>query len=125
MPIQFDASEVRQLSADIERGAERVGRNVSQAVKASAERVKTAGQSNAPVGPTGDLRESIGVDMYGDGRAVGLTAVIGPTVRYGLFVEKGTSKMAAQPFMPGDLAEVALPAYVAHLDQVLQSIYGK
>ena len=125
MSIQFDASEVRQLSADIERGAERVGRNVSQAVKASAERVKAAGQSNAPVGPTGDLRESIGVDMYGDGRSVGLTAVVGPTVRYGLFVEKGTSKMAAQPFMPGDLAEVALPAYVAHLDQVLQSIHGK
>ena len=100
MPIQFDASEVRQLSADIERGAERVGRNVSQAVKASAERVKTAGQSNAPVGPTGDLRESIGVDMYGDGRSVGLTAVVGPTVRYGLFVEKGTSKMAAQPGSP-------------------------
>jgi len=123
VPIQFDASEVRQLSADIERGAERVGRNVSQAVKASAERVKTAGQSNAPVGPTGDLRESIGVDMYGDGRSVGLTAVIGPTVRYGLFVEKGTSKMAAQPFMAPAL-EAEAPGFQKALADALGEVLG-
>ena len=123
MPIQFDASEVRQLSADIERGAERVGRNVSQVVKASAERVKTAGQSNAPVGPTGDLRESIGVDMYGDGRSVGLTAVVGPTVRYGLFVEKGTSKMAAQPFMAPAL-EAEAPGFQKALADALGEVLG-
>ena len=123
MPIQFDASEVRQLSADIERGAERVGRNVSQAVKASAERVKTAGQSNAPVGPTGDLRESIGVDMYGDGRSVGLTAVVGPTARYGLFVEKGTSKMAAQPFMAPAL-EAEAPGFQKALADALGEVLG-
>ena len=96
MPIQFDASEVRQLSADIERGAERVGRNVSQAVKASAERVKTAGQSNAPVGPT---------------------------VRYGLFVEKGTSKMAAQPFMAPAL-EAEAPGFQKALADALGEVLG-
>lgn len=120
--IQFDASEVRELSASLSRGAERVGRNVSQAVKASAERVKKAGQGAAPK-LTGALAESIGVDMYGDGRSVGLTAVIGPTIRYGLFVENGTSKMAAQPFMAPAL-EAEATAFQSALADALGEVLG-
>ena len=122
MPVSFDASEVRKLSADIDRGKERVGRDVSVAVKAAAERVKAAGQSNAPK-LTGTLAASIGIDMYGDGRSVGLTAVVGPTARYGLFVENGTSKMAAQPFM-GPALESEGPRFADELGKAVEGVLG-
>lgn len=122
MPVKFDAAEVHKLSADIDRGKERVGRDVSQAVKAAAERVKKSGQSNAPK-LTGALEKSIGVDMYGDGRSVGLTAVIGPSIRYGLFVENGTSKMAAQPFM-GPALEEEGPRFAEELGKALGEVLG-
>lgn len=98
MAVVFDSSEVRKLSADLVTGAARVGAETSRVVRASAERLKKSAQGKAPH-RTGALAQSIGVDLYGDGRSVGLTAVVGPSVRYGLFVERGTSKMAAQPFM--------------------------
>ncbi len=116
MPVTFDTSEVRKLSADLELGRERVGRETSAVVKAAAERVKGNAQGKAPK-LTGALAASIGVDLYGDGRSVGMTAVIGPTVRYGLFVENGTSKMAAEPYMGPALAEEG-PAFADELARV-------
>lgn len=115
----FDTSELRKLSADLEAGAQRVGRDVSAVVRASADRVKRAGQAAAPVGPTGNLHKSIGVDLYGDGRSGGMTAVVGPSVYYGLFVEHGTSKMAAQPFLGPSLAAEE-PRFVAELERAAE-----
>lgn len=114
----FDTSEVRKLSADLEAGAQRVGRDVSAVVRASADRVKRAGQAKAPH-RTGALAGSIGFDLHGDGRSGGMTAVVGPSVRYGLFVEHGTSKMAAQPFMGPSLAAEE-PRFVAELERAAE-----
>lgn len=47
------------------------------------------------VEPTGKLRDSIGVDLQ-DG---GLTGVVEPTAEYAAYVELGTRKMEAQPYL--------------------------
>lgn len=44
---------------------------------------------------TGNLKNSIGTDIAPDG----LSGATGPTAHYGGYVEFGTSKMAAQPYM--------------------------
>lgn len=116
MAVTFDSSEVRKLAADLELGRQRVGREASQVVRKAAERVKSSAQAKAPK-LTGKLAGSIGVDLYGDGRSSGLTAVIGPTASYGLFVENGTSKMAAEPYMGPAFVEES-PAMADELARV-------
>ena len=44
---------------------------------------------------TGNLRRSIGLSLQ-DG---GMTAVVAPTAHYGVYVEKGTRFMGAQPYL--------------------------
>ena len=119
MAYTIDTSELRKLAADLEKEAPRVGADVSAAVKKSAEAVKKAAAEIAPK-RTGTLAGSIGVDTYGDGRSGGMTAVIGPLARYGIFVERGTSKMAPQPYM-----EPAFSAESPKLEQALTEIAGK
>lgn len=46
---------------------------------------------------TGRLRSSIGNQLGRD--AIGLVAIVGTDVEYAPYVELGTSKMAAQPFL--------------------------
>ena len=67
-------------------------------------RVKTAAQANAPV-DTGALRASIYYDT-GESDYGNAMVVIGTTIRYGGFVEYGTYKMAAQPYLRPALDEV-------------------
>ena len=118
--ITFDDSEVRKLSATLEVAQRRIGAATSAAVRASAERVKAAAQSAVPV-RTGSLRGSIGVDYYGDGRSVGVTAVVGPSAYYGRFVEHGTSKMAAEPFM-APAYEAESPAFADSLAKAASEV---
>ena len=70
---------------------ERLTRKVAKGISASAQR-------HAPV-RTGLLRSSI--DAWGGGLAwwAGVPAGLGAVSRYSIFVEYGTSKMAAQPYM--------------------------
>ena len=119
MAYTIDTSELRKLAADLDKEGPRAGADVSAAVKRSAEAVKKAAVEMAPK-RTGELAGSIGVDMYGDGRSSGVTAVIGPLARYGLFVEKGTSKMAPQPYM-----EPAFSAESPKLEQSIADIAAK
>ena len=59
-------------------------------------------QRNAPV-DTGTLKRSIGLEI----KDSGLTAVSGPTVHYGEYVERGTRFMEAQPYMKPALHTVS------------------
>lgn len=97
--MDIDTSELRKLAADLGSVGPRVGAKAAKALRDSAERVKKAGAAAAPRGATGNLSDSVGVDLYGMGNSAGMTAVVGPTEHYGRFVEVGTAKMAAQPFM--------------------------
>ncbi len=119
MGFSVDDSELRQLAIDLEREAPRVGRQVSAAVRASARKVETSAKAGAPR-KTGALAASIGVDIYGSGSAQGMTAVVGPSEHYGLFVEHGTTSMAPQPFM-----QPALDAEAPNLERAIADIAGE
>ena len=91
--------------------AEKVHDAVSDIVRKTALDVEGQAKIFVPV-DTGALKNSIDVQMEGD-----LTAVIAPHTEYAAFIEFGTSKMAAQPYMT-PAAEEARPAYIAALTQL-------
>lgn len=80
-----------------------------EAVKLVAQhayQIQAAAQQKAPV-RTGLLRRSIHT-VFSNG---GMSAVVGPSVVYGIFVEFGTRRMAARPYMR-PAAELIFPKFV-------------
>lgn len=77
---------------------------VSAEVKKAGLAIQAAAQGNAPV-KTGTLRRSITTQLPSD-----LSAVVGPSVNYGIYVEMGTRRMGARPFMR-PAAEAVLPGF--------------
>ncbi len=69
---------------------------VAKDLQRRALQVDRAAKRNCPV-DTGRLRSSITNEIGTD--AQGLVATIGTNVEYAPYVELGTSKMAAQPFL--------------------------
>ena len=117
--MKIDNSQLRALKVDLESSSPRVGRKVARVVRSSGTELERVMKANAPVGATGDLRDSIGVTFYGDGRSGGMSAVVGPTVRYGLYQERGTAKMAAQPFA-GPALQAVDPRFTAGITAALE-----
>lgn len=101
--VSIDASEVERLADDMRQHAARVEPHAEQIVSKSIHDVVASAQSIAPV-DTGNLKGSIGADVDG------LEAVAGPTAEYGAYVEYGTSRMSAQPYM-GPAFNRALPKF--------------
>jgi HK97 gp10 family phage protein len=108
--MHFDVSELRDLERDLEKGAARVEALAPKVVAKSAHDIERDAKINAPV-DTGNLENSISSDIEP------LSAEIGPTAEYGDYVEAGTSKMAAQPYM-GPAFEKNVPAFVDAMGQV-------
>ena len=120
---EFDTSELRKLAADLGSVGPRVGAKAAKALRGSAGRVEKAGAAAAPRGATGNLSGSVGVDLYGMGNSAGMTAVVGPAEFYGRFVEHGTARMPARPFMgPAFTAEE--PRLVEALSAVAEEVLG-
>jgi HK97 gp10 family phage protein len=88
----MDGNELRRLSADIGRAAAQAEPRARLVVAKTARDIEGDAKALAPV-DTGNLKASITSDVRG------LEATIGPTAAYGVFLELGTSRMAAQPYM--------------------------
>lgn len=83
---------------------------VLEATEQSCEHLVGAAQAKTPV-DTGTLRASIHVEsVAASGFSVTGTVATGGEADYASFVEEGTSKMSAQPYMTPALIENA-PAY--------------
>lgn len=108
--MHFDVSELRDLEHDLEKGAAKVEGLAPKVVAKSAHDIEADGKILAPV-LTGTLESSISSDVNG------LEAEIGPHTDYEAYVEYGTSKMDAQPYM-GPAAEKNTPAFVEAMGQV-------
>ena len=102
-------------------GAERIGRNLRaigrtaeqlETLQPGAEILKDEMQSRVP-GDTFRLHDSIDVRRRGDTLEIGA----GPEGFYGYFLERGTSKMAAQPWL--------VPALDAARDRAVAAIGRK
>ena len=75
--IRVDASELRQLAADLDRGARRAGSEVADVVKDTARTIRDDARSRAPSGPhTRHYPSSITGEVTTWGR--GARAEIGP-----------------------------------------------
>ena len=87
--------------------ADEIEERVSAAIAAGAETVKEYAQSVCPV-DTGALRDSIAVSQDG------MNAEVSANTDYAAYVEFGTSKMSAQPFL--------VPALLGNENAVLAEI---
>lgn len=85
---------------------------VAEVSKATLD-VEARAKAKAPV-KTGTLRRSIH-SVFSNG---GLTGIVGPSVEYGKFVEFGTRRMGARPFMR-PAAEAVLPGFAAAVKRAL------
>lgn len=88
----MDGNALRKLAADLTMAADTVEPKARRVVAKTARDIEADAKGFAPV-DTGNLKGSITSDIGG------LSAEIGPTANYGVFLELGTSRMAPQPFM--------------------------
>jgi HK97 gp10 family phage protein len=90
----FQFEQVVKLAGELSHAPTTALAAMSELCDKTAYAIRDRAIADAPVGETGDLKASIGA------RAVGpYTRIIYSNVRYDVFVEYGTGKMAAQPFM--------------------------
>lgn len=85
-------------------------------VKRSTLDVEAKAKGMVPV-KTGTLRRSIH-SVFQNG---GLTGIVGPSVNYGAFVEFGTRRMAARPYMR-PAAEAVLPKFAEAVKRALRGL---
>ena len=86
------------LAAKAARGIARGCKEVEAEAKA---RCPVSTEATRPGGPHGELRASINTQTEG------LSGTVGTNKEYAMYVEFGTCKMAAQPYLVPSLAEKA------------------
>lgn len=91
------------------------GKTRAVVAKASFD-VEGQGKIRAPV-DTGALKSSISTEFERDG----LLGIIAPHTDYALFVELGTRRMSAQPYM-FPAADAVRPAFVAAMKRMLEDL---
>lgn len=82
------------------------------AVQKTASDLEGHAKQNAPV-DTGYLQGSIQAEQVAE-----LTSVVNVGAEYGVYVEFGTSRMAAQPYLV-PAAETVRPAFIAAMKQLI------
>lgn len=96
--MDIDMREVRAIALKLGKNSGGSGATAAAAVRRTAYAIERDAKVLCPV-DTGALRNSISTSFEGDGRFRGITAEIGPTAEYGLYVEEGTSRMSGQPYL--------------------------
>ena len=107
--IKVVSNRIPQLPAAIKQAA-------AQQVETTARQIEATSKGLAPV-RTGTLRRSIHTVL----EAGGLRALVGPSVLYGKFVEFGTRRMGARPYMR-PAAERHMPGFAAGLAALLRKL---
>ena len=105
--MKIDTSELSALAGDAYSSAGKIAAGASAAMRKTAFDIERTAKAAAPV-DTGALRASISTDT------TATTAEVGPTVKYGEFVELGTSRMGPQPFLG--------PAFDRHLPEFQRAV---
>lgn len=117
-----DDSQLRALSADLTAAGRQVGQRARTVIRKAALDIEATAKALAPV-DTGNLKSSIGHSDLRIGTTGNLVAEVGPTANYGIFLEQGTSRMAAQPFM-GPAADRHAPSFEAAMQQLGAEVLG-
>ena len=111
-----------ELIDALDNAQQRVGARAAGVLRATGAQIVRSAKINAPVNKDpkvvgGNLRASVGSTITGDGRNGTMRAEIGPTASYGGYVETGTSRMAAQPYLYPAVDQHA-PGYYAALEHI-------
>lgn len=112
----YDSAEVRQLAASVHTAAAKLESQVSVVVRASGLLVEKNAKEiivAKDIIDTGATLNSVGVDVL-DG---GLTVIVGPTTHYSVYLENGTYRMEARPFME-PAANLVEPQFVEAIHKV-------
>lgn len=117
------ADPLRALAADLTAAGRQVGNRARTVIRKTALDIEGTAKALAPV-DTGNLKNSIGHSDLRIGNSGQLVAEIGPTANYGIFLEMGTSRAPAQPFM-GPAADRHTPNFEAAMQQLgMEGISG-
>jgi len=98
MPGDLDNSEMREHAVVMKASHQRIGAAGSIVVRAHTLRCEARAKVYCPV-DTGYLKNSIGSSFEGDGRFGEMTGTVTAGAKYARYVEYGTSRMGAQPYM--------------------------
>lgn len=110
--MEFDASQMFQLAADLQKVPARALPLASKVVRKTAKDIEGTAKGLAPV-DTGNLKNSIGSQEVGP-----LEAEVRATANYAVYLEMGTSRMPAQPYM-GPAADKHSPAFSEAMAQII------
>lgn len=134
MSIEFDASELRTLAADLGNVPKLAGQLAKVAVKKTAKDIEKSAKATAPRDParppkdpsrrvTGNLRNSIKTTDLRMVSQDSPEAEVKATANYAVFQEMGTSRMPARPFM-GPAADKHTPAFEAAMAEIADRALG-
>lgn len=108
------SDEFARMAADLTAAPAKVAVRAGAAMGKALGDIGTGAKNRAPV-DTGTLVNSISSELQRGGGT--LRGEVGPTVNYGAFVENGTSRMRAQPYLR-PATDAVLPGYEAALGQI-------
>ncbi len=112
--ISIGVNGQKETVANLGRMSEKVKKAIKEEIGASALRIQASAKRRCPV-RTGALRNSITVDLYGE-----MSAEIAPHMPYAIFVEFGTRKMRARPYMT-PAAEEERPRLAKELELIVDT----
>lgn len=115
MGARLDTSELAALGVRIAAAGPAVQAGAQTAMARTAYAIEGDAKVTAPV-DTGNLVNSISTTIDG------MSAEIGPTADYGIWVEIGTSRMAGQPYM-APAFDRRVPEYVHALSQIATAAF--
>lgn len=112
------SDEFELLARNFNHASRQVMPRARQAMKKALNDIGTGAKNRAPV-DTGALRNSITTQTQGNRDYA--RGEVGPTVNYGGYVERGTSRMSAQPYLR-PATDAVLPGYEQALGQITGDI---
>lgn len=104
------------IEAKLRTAGDRVGATGSQVVRRSTLAGEAIAKQNAAV-DTGFMKSVVTHEFRGDGRSGVMEGEWGDEADYAPFVEGGTSRMAAQPFI-GPSLEAVTPGFIAATEAI-------
>lgn len=121
--MAIDASQAAALAQDYASASGRVGVAGRKVLEEQAEETKQFQHDLVPV-RSEDLQQHLRITYSGDGRSSTMYAQVGPVGEsrgHGYFVEHGTSRMSAQPFIEPS-AEAASKTFPSKVEAMMEEV---
>lgn len=112
------AAEFELIAQNLGHASREIMPKARGVMKKALDGISAGAKNRAPV-DTGALKNSISTSTQGNRDFA--RGEVGPTVNYGAYVESGTSRMRAQPYLR-PATDAVIPGYEAALGQITGDI---